>query len=122
MPRTVTALRSRFRLAVVSNTHDSALVPAHLTAMGIADCFDAVITSIDVGWRKPDPRIYTAALTRLGIRAEAAIFAGDTYDTDYAGPVAAAMQAYLIDPHGRHPVRSDRRLGSLADLPAVLGI
>jgi putative hydrolase of the HAD superfamily len=122
MPRTVAALRSRFRLAVVSNTHDSALVPAHMTAMGIADCFDAVITSIDVGWRKPDPRIYAAALTRLGIRAEAAIFAGDTYDADYAGPVAEAMQAYLIDPHGRHPVPSDRRLGSLADLPAVLGI
>ena len=41
---------------------------------------------------------------------------------DYAGPVAEAMQAYLIDPHGRHSVPSDRRLGSLADLPAVLGI
>lgn len=122
IPRTVALLRSRYRLAVVSNTHDSALVPAHLTAMGIAACFDAVVTSIDVGWRKPDPRSYAAALARLGIRPEAAIFAGDSFEADYAGPVAAGMQAYLIDPHGRHPVPSDRRLGSLADLPAVLGI
>ena len=67
MARTVETLRTRYRLAVVSNTHDAALVPAHLAAMGISDCFDAVITSIEVGWRKPDPRIYTVALTRLGI-------------------------------------------------------
>jgi putative hydrolase of the HAD superfamily len=120
--RTVAALRSRYRLAVVSNTHDAALVPAHLAAMGIAGCFDAVITSIEVGWRKPDPRIYAAALTRLGIEPAAALFAGDTYDADYAGPVAAGIQAYLIDPHEDHPVPSDRRLGSLADLPAVLSI
>jgi putative hydrolase of the HAD superfamily len=122
MPRTVAALRSRYRLAVVSNTHDSALVPAHLAAMGIGGCFDAVITSIDVGWRKPDPRIYTAALTRLGIRADAAIFAGDTFEADYAGPARSGLLAYLIDPQGRHDIPAGQRLTSLADLPGRLGI
>ncbi len=122
MPRTVAALRSRYRLAVVSNTHDSALVPAHLTAMGIAACFDAVVTSIDVGWRKPDPRSYAAALARLGIRPEAAIFAGDSFEADYAGPIRAGMAAYLIDPHRRHDIPASQRLGSLAELPGRLGI
>ena len=113
---------SRYRLAVVSNTHDRGLVPAHLSAMGIAGHFEAVITSIDVGWRKPDPRIYAAALTRLGIQAEAAIFAGDTFEADYAGPVRSGLLAYLIDPQGRHDIPAGQRLSSLADLPGRLGI
>ncbi len=36
MPDVIRALASRHRLAVVSNTHDRGLVPAHLAAMG--DC------------------------------------------------------------------------------------
>jgi putative hydrolase of the HAD superfamily len=122
LPDVIRALASRYRLAVVSNTHDRGLVPAHLAAMGIAGHFEAVITSIDVGWRKPDPRIYAAALTRLGIQAEAAIFAGDTFEADYAGPVRSGLLAYLIDPQGRHDIPAGQRLRSLADLPGRLGI
>lgn len=122
MTQTVTALASRYRLAVVSNTHDAALVPAHLAAMGIESYFDAVITSIEVGWRKPHRAIYAEALSRLGILAAHAIFAGDTYDADYAGPAGAGLTAYLIDPDARHDIPADRRLGSLADLPGRLGI
>jgi putative hydrolase of the HAD superfamily len=84
--------------------------------------FDAVITSIDVGWRKPDPRSYAAALTRLGIRADAAIFAGDSFEADYAGPVRSGLTAFLIDPHCHHDIPPSQRLGSLADLPGRLGI
>ena len=97
VPTIVSALAGRYRLAVVTNTHQPDLVPDHLAAMGIAHHIDAVITSVEVGWRKPHPVIYAEALHRLDITAASAVFAGDTYSADYAGPVAAGMTAFLIE-------------------------
>ncbi len=120
MAALVATLAARFRLAVVSNTHQSDLVPSHLAAMGIAHHFDAVITSIDVGRRKPHPSIYAEALRRLRITAASAVFVGDTYNADYAGPTAAGLTAFLIDPAHRHDISARQRLCSLADLPGRL--
>jgi putative hydrolase of the HAD superfamily len=114
------ALADRFRLAVVSNTHEADLVPGHLAAMGIADRFDVVITSVEFGHRKPHPAIYAEALDRLGIEAAQAVFVGDTYDADFVGPEAAGIRAYLIDPAHSYDIPDDQRLASLADLPGRL--
>jgi putative hydrolase of the HAD superfamily len=116
----VVALADRFRLAVVTNTHQADLVPGHLSAMGIAHHFDAVVTSVEVGWRKPHPAIYAEALQRLGATAEDVVFAGDSYAADYLGPAAAGLTAFLIDPGGQHSIPPERRLRSLHDLAVHL--
>jgi putative hydrolase of the HAD superfamily len=116
----VAGLARQFRLAVVTNTHQADLVPAHLAALRIDHHLAAVVTSVEVGWRKPHPAMYAAALSRLDADPAATAFVGDTYDADYAGPVAAGMTAFLIDPGRRHDIPAGRRLGSLADLPARL--
>jgi putative hydrolase of the HAD superfamily len=116
----VKELSGRYRLAVVSNTHSRTLVPEHLDRMGLAGYFDAVVLSVEVGWRKPHPAIYRAALDRLGVDAAQACFVGDTYVADYAGPTDAGMTAYLIDPHRLADVPDDRRLATVFDLPARL--
>lgn len=116
----IAGLAARYRLAVVSNTNQAGLVQGHLAAMGIDRYLDAVVTSVEVGWRKPHPAIYAAALGRLEISPASAAFAGDTYEADYAGPVAAGMTAFLIDPGRRHDIPAARRLESLADLPQRL--
>ncbi|MGI5151209.1 HAD family hydrolase [Plantactinospora sp. CA-294935] len=108
------------RLAVVSNTHQPGLVPGHLAAMGLAQYFDAVVTSVELGWRKPHPLIYATALDTLGIDAGSAVFVGDSYGPDFVGPERAGIPAYLIDPDRRAPVPEARRLGSILDLPARL--
>ncbi|HEY0000801.1 MAG TPA: HAD family hydrolase, partial [Actinoplanes sp.] len=113
-------LAADYRLAVVSNTHQPGLVPGHLAAMGVLDRFDAVVTSVDLGWRKPHPKIYAAALDTLGIQADAAVFVGDTYDADFAGPERAGIRAFLIDPDRQTAVPDERRLESVLDLPSRL--
>lgn len=119
-PVIVAGLAERFRLAVVSNTHEAEIVPAHIAAMGIGEHLDAVLTSVEFGWRKPHPSIYAEALDRLGIDATRAVFVGDTYDADFVGPEAAGIRAYLIDPLHTYNIPADQRLESLADLPARL--
>lgn len=109
------------RIAVVTNTHHPALVPDHLDAMGLAPHIDAVITSVEVGSRKPHPAIYEAALQAMRAAASEAIFVGDTRGPDYDGPRAFGMQALLIDPDGTHDLPAAHRLHSILDLPAALG-
>ncbi|MBE1490446.1 HAD family hydrolase [Plantactinospora soyae] len=116
----LSGLAADYRLAVVSNTHHAPLVPAHLAAMGVESLFDAVITSVRVGWRKPDPRIYAAALGELGVAAESVVFVGDSIEPDYHGPRRIGMLAYLIDPTGQAPVPDRHRLASVFDLPGRL--
>lgn len=113
-------LAGDFRFAVVTNTHHAPLVPGHLAAMGVLDRFDTVVTSVQVGWRKPHPGIYATTLDALGIDAGAAIFVGDTYLADYQGPRQVGIEAYLIDPRRRSPVPEAARLDSVFDLPARL--
>jgi putative hydrolase of the HAD superfamily len=116
LPDLLAGLRRTHRLAVVSNTHSSAMVPDLLRGAGIAGLFDAVVLSVDVGRRKPHPAMYAAALDALDIPAGEAIFVGDSYSADFAGPGAAGITAFLIDPRKAADVPPERRIDSVFDL------
>jgi len=117
VPGLVEALAREHRLGVVTNTHDPDLVPGHLEAMGVADHFAVVVTSVEVGWRKPHPAIYAAAMRALAVTPDQCTFVGDTRGPDYDGPRAVGMRALLIDPHDGHAdVDRAHRLGSVLEL------
>jgi putative hydrolase of the HAD superfamily len=113
----LTGLRRTHRLAVVSNTHSSTMVPDLMRRAGIAGLFDAVVLSVDVGRRKPHPAMYATALDALRIAPDEAIFVGDSYSADFAGPGAAGITAFLIDPRKSADVPAERRIDSVFDLP-----
>jgi epoxide hydrolase-like predicted phosphatase len=56
-------------------------------ARPLAQCFDAVIVSCEVGCAKPDPRIYQICLTQLGVTPSSAVFVDDRLEN-----LAAAEQ------------------------------
>ena len=43
---------------------------------GFGHVWDAITSSLDVGVRKPDPKIYCAALKQLGVTVEQTVFLG----------------------------------------------
>lgn len=90
--------------------------------MGISHRIDAVITSVEVGWRKPHPAIFAESLRRLGIASADAVFVGDSHGPDYLGPRAAGIDAFLIDPDHRHNIPDARRLRALPKLIDRLAI
>ncbi len=71
-----------------------------LGAAGLADCFDALVLSSDIGVAKPDPRFYAAVAEAAqgegGCAPEAVLFVGDTLDKDVIGPCAFGMRAALV--------------------------
>jgi putative hydrolase of the HAD superfamily len=94
---TLQALRSRgLRLGIVSNAaYLPRLMEQQLAALGLADYFDAVTFSSEVGVRKPQPAIYAAALRKLGVDPSRTLFVGDRVREDVQGPQAMGMRAVL---------------------------
>ncbi len=92
------------RLACVSNWDVS--LPSVLERCGLAGGLDAVVTSAAVGARKPDPRIFAAALELAGCSAAEALHVGDTPEEDLDGARAAGIRALLIDRSGGGDIES----------------
>jgi HAD superfamily hydrolase (TIGR01509 family) len=118
MPGTAEALdrlrAAGLRLGVVSNSDGR--VEEALTAAGIRDRFELVLDSALVGVEKPDPAIFRAALTALGVAPEEALYVGDLYDVDVVGARAAGMEAMLLVPDAAVPGPDCRRVESLVAL------
>lgn len=111
----VEELQSTHRLTVVSNTHDSGLVPELMKRFGFDRHIELAIASVEVGWRKPHPEIYHHALAANGVRPEQAIFVGDNWIADVEGPRAVGIDSYYV---GR-PFEG-RSTVSLAELPHLV--
>ena len=119
-------VESGYRLALISNTTMSTEVHLRevLRAAGLESFFAAVLTSHDVGVRKPDPAIYERALALLGCCADEAAMVGNDLDQDISGAAALGMTTVLVvrapDPPPKGSVVPGFVIASLAELPAVL--
>lgn len=82
-------------VGVLSNCSVPGLVPHVLT---LADCQDAlagIVSSVDCGYRKPDPRAFHAIATELGVDRSELIHIGDDPETDGAADAAGATAILL---------------------------
>ncbi|MGC8481506.1 MAG: HAD-IA family hydrolase [Acidimicrobiales bacterium] len=95
-------LKSYVRLGAATNTsvmreHD---VRRLLALAGIDDYLEVVVTSVDVGAAKPDPRVLHEVLKRLALpSAERALYVGDR-DTDEEAALRAGMPFAKIREEG----------------------
>jgi len=81
------ALRERgLKTGLVSNAMDPPwILLRDLEEQELAERLDAIVFSSEVGVRKPRPEIFRAALERLGVPAEHALFVGDRLYADVRG-------------------------------------
>ncbi|TAJ90276.1 HAD family hydrolase, partial [bacterium] len=97
---TLSALSERGLVLDVISNFDSRLF-AILEGLGIASRFDSVVLSSQVGYAKPAPEIFRAALGRHRLKAEEAVHVGDSPDKDAAGANSAGLTGVLLDRNGR---------------------
>lgn len=64
------------KTAIVSNTWPQ--MRTRMANAGLLGMVDAIVLSCEIGYAKPDPRIYTAALRRVGAHPAEALFIDDT--------------------------------------------
>ncbi len=63
---------------------------------GAANCIDTIVTSIDVGWRKPHPAMFERALADHGVGPHEAVMIGNSRVADIAPAKAMGMRAVLV--------------------------
>lgn len=124
-------LRPQYRLFVATNADDSGErdVLAALSRVGLGELVDGVVSSRDVGARKPDALFFRAALLRSGraglpLAPARAVMVGDSWPADVAGAQAAGLRAVWFNPSkARRPdggAAPDAEISKLADLPQAL--
>jgi putative hydrolase of the HAD superfamily len=96
VPSILRKLKKRYTLGVVSNLAYSPAVSRTLERFGVAEYFNAIIVSADVGWRKPSPRIFRKALQTMGISASETVYVGDEMDHDVEGAMKVGMHTILL--------------------------
>ena len=111
------------RMALLTNGSAEAQ-SAKIERFGLAAYFDTILIEGEVGYGKPDPRIYDLALDRLGVAADAAWMVGDNLDWDVAGPQRRGIRGVWVDRKGTglpdgHPVRPHRIVRALSELRAA---
>jgi putative hydrolase of the HAD superfamily len=105
------------RLVVVSNWDVS--LHGVLEALGIDPLLDAILTSAEVGARKPAPAIFARARELVGGAPAQAIHLGDSIEEDVAGARAAGIEPVLVCRGGGEPPSGVRTISSLAQLAAL---
>lgn len=119
----LTALRSEGIATGIISNWDTRLASL-VRGLGLSHLFDLVVSSADVGLRKPDPRIFMLACERLGVRPDQAVHVGDHHYADVLGARAVGMTPVLIVRHGEAPPVSGGALTarSFEDLASLLGL
>jgi putative hydrolase of the HAD superfamily len=116
-------LKNHFRLALLTNGAPD-IQGNKIDGSNLASFFETIIISGDLGFGKPDRRIFQLALERLKVAAHEAVMIGDSLNRDVAGARDAGLHTIWINRYHRtladaHPI-PDLELTNLRDLPAIL--
>jgi FMN phosphatase YigB (HAD superfamily) len=87
------------------------LVPRTLSGVELLDPLDTVVTSVEVGWRKPHRRPFAAVADELGVRVDELVHVGDNREADGG-----------IDDHGGSYLHVEGDLRELPDRLAAAGV
>jgi putative hydrolase of the HAD superfamily len=105
-------------LGIVSNFE--AWLEDLLGSLGVRERFGVRVISGREGIEKPDPRIFTLAIERLGIDARDVAYVGDNPEFDIAPAHALGMTPVLIDRRGRFPDADGIRITDLRELAPIV--
>ena len=115
------------KLGVVSNTTwPAAAHDPDLERLGIIDLLPCRFYSCEVGWEKPAPQIFHAALDCLGLQPEEVAFVGDFLRYDVKGAQGVGMKGIWKKIEGRPAdlddmsVVPDATIVHIGELPGVL--
>ena len=108
------------RLALLTNG-SARMQRSKIDRFDLAGHFDTILIEGEVGFGKPDPRVYKRALELLDVVPADTWMVGDNLEWDVAEPQRQGIYGIWIDVRGSglpqgHPVRPDRIIRRLVEL------
>jgi putative hydrolase of the HAD superfamily len=92
---TIRQLHPKYHLAIISDGQTAYAGP-ELNAVGLSGYFDPIIISGDFGYRKPDERLFTAALTAMEMDPSEVLFVGNDMYRDVYGAQRLGMKTVFF--------------------------
>lgn len=126
---TLRALRAAgYRLGIISNAGDDEDVQTLVDKSDMRQYFDLVLSSAACGVRKPNPQIFSLALSQLGLAPERTAMVGDTLGADILGAQHAGLYSIWLTRRADTPgnrdhldtIIPDAQISSLSELPPLL--
>lgn len=103
LPHTIEVLEylyGKYSMSIITNGF-AEVQHIKMQHSGIAGYFDAVIISEEVGYQKPDIRIFEHAAHLAGVAMHTCLMIGDNEETDIAGAKNAGMEQAYFNPEGK---------------------
>jgi len=108
------------KTGIVSNTPlPGFLFMKELDRFRLLEYFDDLIFSADFGKRKPSPDIFQASLQNLGIKAQEAVYIGDSLDRDVMGSQNAGMKSIWLNRKRRQAEHPGYEVSSLTQILTI---
>ncbi|WP_035430084.1 HAD family hydrolase [Bacillus sp. UNC322MFChir4.1] len=108
----VNAIKMHVKVAIITNgstqRQTAKIINTHLNS-----CFDIIIISEEVGFSKPDKRIFELALNKLNVQPESALFVGDDIEKDIGGCQNANIKGIWFNPH---MIKNDTEIKPYAEI------
>ena len=94
------AIRTTHKVGLITNGLVQVQYP-RIDAIGIRSYLATYMISQEVGFTKPDPRIFKLAFEEVGVDASKALYIGDSLSSDYQGALNANMDFCWFNPDNR---------------------
>jgi len=107
-----------FKLGIISNAEGQ--IKRLIEHAGLESSFETILDSHEVGFQKPDERIFLKGLADLNVLPAEAVHVGDLFEADVIGAQAAGITPILVDRDGRYPdanCLTIKNVGELKGLP-----
>ncbi|HEX4212955.1 MAG TPA: HAD family hydrolase [Candidatus Dormibacteraeota bacterium] len=117
--------RRGLRTVLLSNVdfRDETVYREEFEAAGVAGALDGIVTSVDVGLRKPLPAIFRAALGVAGTEPSETVMIGNSERSDIVPASTLGLGTILVAIDDPVPARTraDAMVTSLREIPPLLG-
>ncbi|WP_186578008.1 HAD family hydrolase [Aquibacillus kalidii] len=92
---------------------------AKIKNTSLNSCFDIILISDEVGFSKPDNRIFELALNKLHVQPEDTLFVGDDLEKDIAGCQNANIKGVWFNPE---MTKNDTEIKPFAEINSLDGL
>jgi len=120
------SLSHHYKLGLITDTETSpeTSVRKALSKVGIEPFFSAIVTSTDIGVRKPDPQIFHETLRRLNVKPNESAMVGNNIECDIVGAKQLGIISILYRNSKYYKINdekfSDYFIDSLDEIPLLI--
>lgn len=117
----VKSLASGYRLGILSNGTEE-IQMKKLQALGLTEYFDEFIFSGNVGFRKPDKKIFLHALEKVKTKSDRFLYIGNSFRSDIKGADEVGMKTCWLNRDGADKADGTKPTLEIRELPELLEV